>query len=73
MTYQWEEGFQIKVTAGEAVAEISANRAGLLSLANHLTALAGETPGSHIHLDEGNALEEHSAELIVERIEEGDS
>ena len=70
MTLEWEEGFQIKVTVEDGIAVISANREGLLSLANHLMVLAGETPGSHIHLDEHNSLEASSAELIVEKVEE---
>jgi hypothetical protein len=40
----------------------------MLSLANHLTALADGMPGDHIHYDENNALEEGSTELIIERI-----
>ena len=46
---------------------ISANREGLLSLANHLKKLADEVSGSHIHLDVFNSLEEGSAELILEK------
>ena len=30
--------------------------------------LADEEPGSHVHLDEHNSLEEGSAELIAERV-----
>lgn len=67
MELNWKEGFCIRVRVEGGAAVISANRAGLLSLAEHLIALAKEEPGSHIHLDEYNALEEHSAELIVER------
>ena len=48
-----------------ASAVISANRAGLLSLAGILSALADETPGAHVHLDEYNALEDGSLPLIV--------
>lgn len=49
---------------------ISANREGLLSLANHLLNLAqAEVPcGTHIHLDEYNSLEDGSLDLIVEKI-----
>ena len=48
---------------------LSANREGLLSLAGHFTALAEASPGSHIHFDEHNSLEENSVELIVARLE----
>ena len=51
---------------GEIV--ISANREGLLSLAGQLKALADGMPGDHIHYDAYNALEEGSAEMIIERI-----
>ena len=68
MELQWEDGFEIRVRIISGAAVLSANREGLLSLANHLTALAREKPGSHIHLDEYNALEEGSAELILEVI-----
>ena len=46
---------------------ISANKEGLLSLAAQLTALAEALPGSHIHYDVFNSLEEGSAEMIIEK------
>ena len=67
MRIEWESGAEIRVTAEKASAVISANRAGLLSLARQLAALAEESPGSHIHYDAFNALEEGSAELIIEK------
>ena len=67
MDLHWEEGFTISVGTDSNTVVIRANREGLLSLANHMTALAEETPGSHIHLDEYNALEEGSVELIIEK------
>ena len=67
MDLHWEEGFTISVGADSNTVVIRANREGLLSLANHMTALAEETPGSHIHLDEYSALEEGSVELIIEK------
>ncbi len=69
MEIKWEEGFTISVRVEGNTAIISANREGLLSLAKQLTALAETVPGSHIHLDEHNSLEDNSAELIIERIE----
>ena len=69
MELNWIDGFEICVQAGDGTALVSANREGLLSLANHLAALAAEAPGSHIHLDESNSLEAGSAELILEKIE----
>ncbi len=70
MKLHWEDGFCIKVNAEEGTATISANREGLLSLAAQLTALAEQTPGSHIHYDAYNSLEEGSAELIIELTKE---
>ena len=69
MDLHWEEGFTISVGNDRKTVVIRANREGLLSLANHMAALAEEFPGSHIHLDEFNALEEGSAELIIEKSE----
>ena len=65
MNIEWEPDFTIRVTNDNGEVVISANREGLLSLAKQLAALADETPGSHIHYDEHNSLEDGSAELIV--------
>ena len=51
MELNWVDGFEINVRIENGAAVISANREGLLSLANHLKSLAEEPPGSHIHLD----------------------
>ena len=69
MHIEWVDGFEIRVTADKHEAVISANRAGLLSLARQLEALADAAPGDHIHYDAYNSLEEGSAELIIERAE----
>ena len=69
MTINWVDGFEIRVSVEHNEAVISANKEGLLSLAQQLTALAEETAGSHIHYDEYNSLEERSAELTVEKLE----
>lgn len=63
----WVEGFAISTHIDAGAMTISANREGLLSLANCLIELAEEAPGSHIHLDAYNSLEEGSPELIIER------
>ena len=70
MELNWVDGFEINVRIENGAAVISANREGLLSLANHLKSLAEEPPGSHIHLDAYNSLEEGSLELIFETIED---
>ena len=69
MTINWVDGFEIRVIVEHNEAVISANKEGLLSLAQQLTALAEETAGSHIHYDDYNALEERSAELTIEKLE----
>ena len=65
MEMNWIDGFAIEVKIVDGAVMINANREGLLSLANHLTELAGTYAGNHFHLDEHNSLEEGSAELIV--------
>ncbi len=69
MNVEWKDGFCIRVNTDGNTVVLSANREGLLSLRDHLTALADEKPGSHVHYDESNSLEEGSAELIVEKTE----
>ena len=68
MIFNWVDGFEITVRIDNGTAVISANREGLISLANHLKSLAEEPSGSHIHLDVYNSLEEGSSELILETI-----
>ena len=69
MTFHWIDGFTINVAIDGNTVVISANKEGLLSLANHLRALAEEPDkGAHLHLDEFNSLEDGSAALIVEKI-----
>ncbi len=66
----WTEGFMLKVESSETAVVVSANKAGLLSLANHLLNLAQDAVpgGSHLHFDECNSLEEGSTELIVQKV-----
>ena len=70
MEFTWEPGFEIRVSVQKDGATlISANRQGLVSLANNLLALSLEKPVEHFHLDEHNSLEDGSSELIVELVE----
>lgn len=66
----WSDGFMIKVASEKEEVVISANREGLISLANHLLNLAQtDVPsGTHIHLDENNSLEDGSQSIIIEKI-----
>ena len=68
MILNWIDGFEISVRIENGAAVISANREGLLSLANHLKSLAEEPLGTHIHLETYNSLKEGSSELILETI-----
>lgn len=68
MKTEWKEGFEIRVSVDGDTTVIAANKEGMLSLADHLTALAQASPGSHIHYDKYNSLEEGSSELIIERL-----
>ena len=69
MELRWADGAVIKVKSEDGAAVISANREGLISLGNHLLTLSREKPGSHIHYDEYNSLEDGSAELVIEKTE----
>ena len=67
MDIKWIDGSEIRVQFDGDAVLLSANREGLLSLAGQLSALAEAAPGSHIHYDEYNSLEEGSAGLIIEK------
>ena len=67
MSIEWLDGSEIHVSVEQGETVISANREGLHSLAMQLKRLAEEAPGSHIHYDENNSLEDGSTELIIER------
>lgn len=73
MELKWKDGFLIEVTlpsSGGVV--ITANDAGLISLANHLLMLSNSSVpnGYHLHFDELNSLEDGSCELIIEKKKE---
>jgi len=69
ITYKWEDGFEIETVVDNGIISIIANKAGLLSLANHLLNLAQDDvqSGHHLHFDEYNSLEEGSIELIIQK------
>ena len=70
MDIKWEDGFSIRTSLYEDEMTISANRAGLISLAKSFLALADGVPGDHFHLDVYNSLEEGSSPLVIELISE---
>jgi hypothetical protein len=65
--YKWENGFEIDTRTEEGVITLTANKEGLISLANHFLNLAQDKipAGHHLHFDENNSLEEGSSELII--------
>jgi hypothetical protein len=65
----WENGYDIRCLIKDNAVIISANRQGLISLANHLVTLAQDLVpvGSHLHFDENNSLEDGSTELIISK------
>lgn len=70
ITYSWENEFEISTKYGDNIFTISANKAGLISLAKQLITLA-ESPEEvevHLHYDDLNSLEDGSIEFVVERI-----
>ena len=69
MDLKWVDGFTIAVNIQDNTVTLTANREGLLSLANHLVMIAQDPAKcAHLHLDQHNSLEENSAELIIEKI-----
>ncbi len=70
MELHWQGNETITVTNRVNEVLLSADRQGLRSLGNILLVLAEEEPGSHIHLDEYNSLEEGSMDLIIEHLKE---
>jgi len=65
----WEDGFEINVKNLAGVTTITANKEGLVSLANHFLNLAQEEVpiGCHLHFDEYNSLEQGSLELVIDK------
>ena len=63
----WDEEFELFLEIKEGSAILSANKAGLISLARHILLLArDEFPsGHHWHFDDLNSMNEGSAELII--------
>lgn len=72
LVFTWDADARIEVRdlGGEVVVE--ANAAGLRTLAGHLLVLAGDgvPDGAHLHLEDGNGLEDGSVGLVLERSDE---
>ena len=66
---EWSPGFEIEVQARSREIVIKANRAGLISLAQHMLTLAEDyvPRGTHVHLDASRELEDASMDLVIER------
>ncbi|MBR2809299.1 MAG: hypothetical protein IKE33_03630 [Erysipelotrichaceae bacterium] len=68
MKIEWVMGSEISVKCENDDVTLSANKAGLLSLAGQLLELAKAEEGDHIHYDEYNSLNQGSVELIIEKV-----
>jgi hypothetical protein len=68
--YYWEYGFEIKVSSSDNKVSISANKAGLISLAIQMLTIAQDAVpvNYYTYLDEYNSLEEGSKELVIQKI-----
>jgi hypothetical protein len=66
----WDDNFSIETKVVNDSLIIKANKAGLLSLARHLQALAQDNVPNHyhLHLDDSNAFEDGSVEIIIEKV-----
>ena len=66
---EWSDGFEIEVQVHSGEVLIRANKAGLVSLAQHLLTLAEDAvpAGTHVHLDASRELEDTSCDLVIER------
>jgi len=70
LRFEWEYAFTIHLEVQHGEVILSANQAGLVSLARHLLTLAQEhvPVGHHIHLDEFTGLEDASCAFIIQKI-----
>lgn len=71
LRFEWEDGFEIKLEVLESEVLLSANRAGLISLARHLLTLAQDSvpSGRHVHLTADLEIDS-AVDLILERRDE---
>ena len=70
LKFVWDENFFIEFKESYSTFVLKANKAGLMSLARILLELAQDSVpvGCHVHLDEFNALEIDSLELIISKV-----
>jgi hypothetical protein len=66
---KWENNFEIAVSSNANEVVLTANKEGLISLANQLLTLAqSDIPsGRHIHYDEFNSLDEGSVNFVIQK------
>jgi hypothetical protein len=66
---EWSPGFEIEIQAHSTEIVIRANKAGLISLAQHILTLADDSvpSGTHVHLDATRELKDSSLDLVIER------
>ncbi len=70
LRFVWEQGYTIQTNLETNTIVLSANAEGLISLARHMLMLAQTEipPGSHVHLDDSNSLEDGSCEFVITKI-----
>jgi hypothetical protein len=70
LSFDWDDGFSIEVEVSGSEVVLSANRAGLVSLARHLLVLAqdGVPSGHHLHLTAEQEIDS-AVDLVLERRE----
>ncbi len=68
IAFNWDEGFEIEMEVLGSEIRLTANQAGLISLARHLLTLAQDDvpSGRHLHLTADQEIE-GSNDLIIER------
>jgi hypothetical protein len=67
-SFVWDDGFEIAMKVTNVEVTITANSAGLVTLARHLLTLAQDSarPGMHLHLT-ANQEVDSSLDLLIER------
>ncbi|TDC31819.1 Imm32 family immunity protein [Kribbella albertanoniae] len=71
LRFEWEDGFEVTVDVDGSEVHLSANQAGLISLARHLLTLAQAAvpSGHHVHLTADQEINS-DIDLIIEKNED---
>ena len=68
---QWKDNYHIDIEIQNSQVIIQANAEGLISMAMLFVSLADKNVpvNYHVHLDDTNSLEEHSIEMIIQKLD----